>query len=101
MAFDMPKNLITSEHGLLGGMALWANSVTGGYFWTYILLAFCVVMFIGTARYSTPRAYGWSSFVGMVGAIMLATLKLMPWWTASAFILAGCIGIAVMIMNER
>jgi len=101
MSFPMPQNLVTSEHGLFMGMALWANTVTYGLFWTGMLLAFCAVMFIGTVRYSTPRAFGWASFVGLLGSLILATLKLMQWSTASMFILAGCVGLVVMIMNER
>ena len=103
MVYQMPSNLINSSTGtgLFSGIALWAYNVTGGFFWTGMLLTFCVVLFISTAKFNTPRAFGFASFIGMMGSIFLAIGKLMPWWVCSAFILVGVIGIVGMVISEK
>ena len=79
----------------------WAYDVTGGFWWIAMLLGFCVALFVATYRYGTTRAFGFASFVGLIGSIFLATMKLMAWEFASAFILVGAIGIVMMIMSEK
>ena len=93
--------LRTCTDGMFVCFARWAHNVTGGLFWTLMLLGFAFAMFMATVRLGNVRAFGFGSFVGMIGAIFLATLQLMPWWTASAFILSGVVGIAMMVMNSR
>jgi len=99
---SLSTNILDScNNGLLYCYAKWSYNVTGGLFWTFMLLAFCVALFIVTIRMGSGRAFGFASFVGLVGSIWFATMQLMPWWTASAFILVGAIGIVVMLMQER
>lgn len=98
----MPTELLRGcDGGTLWCISEWANNVTQGMFWVFVLLAFTIVIFISTIRLKTPRAFGYASFVGMMGAIWLAIMKLMDWGIATAFIIVGAIGIASMIMSEK
>jgi hypothetical protein len=67
----------------------------------FVLLGFCIVMYIATARLGSVRAFGAGSFVGLIGSIWLVIAGLLEWWLASAFIIVGVIGIMVMLMSER
>ena len=93
--------LRTCTDGMFICFSRWAYNVTGGLFWTLMLLGFAFAIYMATARLGNARAFGFGAFTGMVGSIFLATLQLMPWWTASAFILSGVIGIAMMILSKR
>ena len=102
MAFQLPGTFMdTCTDGFLYCIAVWANNVTQGFFWTALLIGFVAVLAISTQRFGGTRSFGFASFTGMIGAIWLATLQLMPWWIASAFILVGVIGIATLVLNER
>ena len=101
MAHQLPTDLIQGDQGLLSGLALWAYNVTGGFFWTGMLATFCIVMFIATSRYNATRAFGFAAFTGLSGAIFLAIAGLMPWWTASLFILTGVVGLAMLVLSEK
>ena len=101
MAHTLPTDMHETCDGLFYCLAEWANTVTDGLFWPGILVAFVVVLFLAIQRFGTPRSYGFASFVGLLGAIFLATLQLLAWWIATVFILAGAVGFAVMIVNER
>ena len=101
MAWQMPTDLTNETTGLMQGTAIWAYNVTYGLYWSMMLLAFCIVLFISTSRYNTARALGFASFAGMMGAIILLTLKLMSWWIASIYILVGVGGIVLMIMSRQ
>lgn len=96
----LPTNFENCD-GLLYCIADWASDVTLGMFWAIILLAFSVIIFIGSQRFGSARAFGFASFSGMIGSIFLATLQLIPWWIASIFILMGLVGFGVMILNEK
>lgn len=100
MAHTLPSDL-TSSYGLMEGMARWAYDVTHGAFWSLMLLGFCFVLFVATSRFNTTRALNYAAVSGMLGAIFLASISLMPWWIASAFILAGAIAIAASIMQGK
>lgn len=89
------------DEGITYCLSIWANDVTFGLFWVFALLGFSAILFMATARLGNVRAYGYASFVGMLGSVWLVTMGLMMWEIASAFIIAGVIGIAVMVMNER
>lgn len=82
-------------------MATWASDVTTGLWWFLALFAFCVIIFMASARLGTSRAFGFSSFVGMLGGIFLAVLKLVPWALASVFIILGVIGLAIRVISEK
>ncbi len=96
----LPTNLGDCE-GLLYCIATWAEDVTGGFFWAAILGAFIVVIYMGSQRFGTARAFGFSSMTGLLASIFLVTLQLIPYWIASLFILIGIAGFAVMILSER
>jgi len=89
------------SEGFFYCLGKWAFTVTDGLFWTIALMAFSIVCYMATARLGTNRALGYGSFVGLVGSIWFATLNFIPWWVASAFILTGIAGIAIMVMSEK
>jgi len=102
MAHPLPVNLDTmcSSNGTLYCVSEWAYNVTEGLFWTIILLAFIIVLFMASQKFGTTRAFGFASFVGLLGSVFLVTLNLIPYWIASAFILTGVIGLAVMVIGN-
>jgi len=98
----LPTEIMSScDKGMLWCFADWAYDVSLGSFWTFMLLAFSVALMMATARMGRVRSFGFGSFVGMIGAVWLAIMQLMPWWIASAFILTGIIGVVMMLMAER
>ena len=98
----LPTELLdTCTDGILYCFSKWAYEVTSGTFWTFALLGFLVAIFAATGRLGTNKAFGFASFVGMIGGIFLAILGLMPWWIATLFILTGVAGIAMMILSEE
>ena len=102
MAFPLPADILDNcIGGNLYCWSAWANTVTNGSFWVMILLAFVVMLFLATQRFGTPRSFGFSSIVGMIGAAFLSILQLMPWWIGSIFILAGAGGFVVLILNQK
>ena len=96
-----PSDVMNTCDGLFYCLAQWMYQVTNGLAFSMMLLAFCIVLMVASSRFGTPRSFGFASVTGMLGAILLAIMQLMPWWTASAFILVGVAGFAVMIMNEK
>ncbi len=99
---QMPSNLMQNcTDGALYCLSKWANTVTYGNFWLFMLIGFTLVIYFGTVRWGTTRAFGFSSFVGMLGAIWLVIMNLLAWYYASAFILVGFIGIVSLILNEK
>ena len=105
MPFTLPGEAVRNcdgFNGLLYCFSRWAYNVTGGLFWTMLLLGFCVAIYMATVNtFRSVRAFGFATVTGALGAIWLGTLQLMPWWTASAFILSGAIGLATMIISEK
>lgn len=98
----LPTQLMrTCTDGLLYCASKWAYDVSGGLFWTAALFGFCMVMFIATIQFGTTRAFGFASMVGLLGSMFFATLQLMPWWTATVFIISGVIGLTGMVMQGR
>ena len=87
--------------GLMYCFSDWAGDVTLGAFWIFALLAFAFAIFGATIRFGTTKAFGFGSFVGLIGGVFLAVLQLIPWWIASAFIIIGVIGLAGMFLSER
>ena len=94
-------NVNTGCDGLFYCLAKWAYTSTEGMFWVLMLLGFTAVLYIASQKFGTPRAFGFASVAGLLGAIFLATMQLMAWWLASIFILVGAIGLVALIMNER
>jgi len=102
MAHILPSETFATCDGIIFCLFKWLNTVTNGFALTGMLIAFSVAIFLATTnRFGGTRAYGFGAFVGLIGAIWIATMQLMPWWIASIFILNGCIGFVAMILNER
>lgn len=101
MTYPLPIGIMNKTQGPVTGLAKWVNTVSDGYFWMFIVLAFSVVTFISAARYTTDRAFGWASFVGMMASILFAISGLMAWKFASIFIILGMIGIVWMIVKKE
>lgn len=97
----LPQALLDNCSGLLYCYGKWAYEVTDGLFFVGALLAFATIVFISSMAFGINRAFGYASFVGMVGSMFLVTLGYMPFWTASIFIICGVLGIAMMVMTER
>lgn len=99
--FSLPSEALDNCSGILYCFSQWASDVTTGMFWVMALLSFVVIIFLATMRLGTNRAFGFASFVGLIGGVWLSILTLIPWWMGSAFIITGVVGIAVLLINER
>lgn len=98
----MPTDIMDScTDGILWCFSNWAYEVTNGMFWTFMLVAFSVALIWATSKAGMTRAYGFGATAGMLGAIWFATMALIPWWTATVFIIAGLIGIGLMFVSDR
>ncbi len=99
---ELPTKMVREcTDGLLYCFSEWAGDVTLGAFWIFALLAFSFAIFMASMRFGTNKAFGFASFVGLLGGVWLAILQLIPWWIASAFILIGVIGLALMFLSEK
>ena len=87
--------------GMLICAAQWASDVTLGAFWILMNIGFMVVLFMASYRYQTPRAYGFASVTTALSAVWLMTMDLIAVEAGILFILNGCVGFAVMILNQR
>jgi len=58
------------------GIATYANTVTGGWFWSLILVAIFMVTFLVQKNYPTERAFVSSSFLTFLSAIFMFILGL-------------------------
>jgi len=97
----LPTDIMDScNDGFLYCFADWAKSVTNGAFWIFSLFAFCIAIYFSTMRFGNTKAFGFASFVGLLGGVWFAILNLISWWIASIFIIIGAIGIAAMIMSK-
>ena len=97
----MPSEMFNNCDGFLYCFSDWAGGVTGGLWWPMTLLGFCLILFIGTQRFGTTRAFGFASMMGMMASLWLATAQLMAWWITTMFIVIGVIGLVALIINER
>lgn len=97
----LPNEILSNCDGFVYCFGKWANEVTLGTFWAFALLGFAIILFMATSRLGTKRAFGYGSFVGLIGSLWLGTLGFMSWWISSAFIITGIIGLAIMIMSEN
>ena len=87
--------------GLVKCLADWANTVTDGAFWTVILLAFGVIIFMATFGFGVNRAFGFASIAGVFRALMLSAVNLISNPIAIFFYIVGGVGIVVMRVGER
>ena len=67
----LPTDLVDDDTGLLEGMGNWANNVTFGAFWFFLLAGFCFVLFMATVKYGTDRAFGYAGTTALLGSISL------------------------------
>jgi len=97
MTFAQPSNLTG-----LYSLGIYVNSITSGYFWTMIMVAIYGVLFFSMKGYGTERAFGYSSFVGGVLAILLFTIGFIPVSVlVFAILLAGLGIVALKLSNSR
>lgn len=99
-AHDLPTDLVDDDIGLMEGMGIWAKNVTSGFFWSFMLLGFCIVLWMATARYGNERAFGYAGTVALFGSILLVMIGWIDWSHASILIIIGAIGIATMVRNK-
>lgn len=96
----LPEDVMSGCNGFVYCFASWASQVTTGLFWALALISFGIVIFLASARYGGTRAFGFTSFVLLIGGIWLSILKLIAWWLGSLFIIIGVIGLAALILNK-
>ena len=102
MTHTLPTEMMDSCTGtFIHCFAQWAREVTTGSFWALALLSFCTILYLATARFGGTRAFGFATFVGLLGGIWLAILKLIPWWIGSSFIILGLIGVITLVLSEK
>jgi len=99
MAFE--TDIFGSCEGLFYCLASWSNDVTMGYFWSIILIAFGIVLFMGTVNFGTKRSFGYSSLATSMLSLVLIQLSLIPLWFFTLVLIVGLIGIATMLIGER
>lgn len=98
----LPTEILrTCSDGMFYCFSDWAFDVTNGIYWTLMLLGFSVALIWATSKAGMARAFGFGSFAGMIGSIWFATMSLIPWWTATVFIIVGLIGIGLMFISDR
>ena len=102
MAHTLPTTALRNcDEGTFYCLSQWASTVTSGAFWVMLLLAFCFAIFMATIRFGGTRAFGFASFVGLLGGVFFAILGFMAWWVASVFIIIGVIGLAILFLAEK
>jgi len=94
---SLPGNLVDSDTGLIEGLGEWADNVTQGVFWTFMLLGFCVVLMFSTMTHGVARSFGFGGTAGLLGSITLASIGWMSWTIAAYFIVAGAGALVFMI----
>lgn len=87
--------------GLFYCLASWSNTVTEGYYWSIILMAFGIVLFMGTYYLGVKRAFGYASFATGLLGLTLVQLSLIPLWFFTLVLIVSLIGVAVMLIGER
>jgi len=74
------------------------NIVTGGWFWTMILAAIFIVLFIVGKIFTTERAFAVASFVTLLAAVILRAIDFigdMPVFISVALAIFGMIALRV------
>lgn len=96
----MPTNFIKNCDGFIYCYANWVYNATDGMFFAIALASFCVILMFATGFLGWKRAFGFGSFIGMLGAVYFLILNLLSWYLASGFIIVGIIGIVMMVISE-
>lgn len=96
MTYPTPSNL-TGMYDL----STYVNSITSGWFWSFILLALFFTIFFALKQYTMQRAYATASFIVWLIALLMFVMGLI---SLSIFILctlAGGLGIVGLIAQNR
>ena len=99
MAF--PTDIFGNCEGLFFCLAKWSNDVTLGYFWSIILIAFAIALFMGTFNFGVKRAFGYASFASSLIGMVLVQLGLIPLGFFTLVLIVSLVGIAVMFIGEK
>jgi len=75
LTFEAPNN-VTSLIDMLGYFNNLTDTGQGGMFWTVMLIVFGGMLFLMMKSFSTERAFGITTFVVWIGAILF---KLLNW----------------------
>ncbi len=93
-------DIFTGCEGLFFCLGQWSNTVTEGYFWSIILIAFGIVMFMGTFNFGAKRAFGYSSLASSFLGLTLIQLGFIPLWFFTLVLIASGVGIAIMLVGR-
>lgn len=99
MAYN--TDIFTGCDGLFICLADWSNTVTQGYFWSIMLFALSIVLFMGTFNFGANRAFGYAGFGMGIMALFLIQLDLIPLWVLTLSLVMTGLGIAAMFLSER
>lgn len=98
MAFE--TDIFGDCEGLFFCIAEWSNTVTSGYFWSIILIAFGIVLFMGTFNFGGKRAFGYASFATSLIGLTLVQLGLIPLGFFTLVLIVSLVGTAIMLIGE-
>ena len=96
MTFDYPSN-ITGIYSLVS----WSNTVSEGWFVSLILIGLFAILFLSFKSYSTERAFGASSFITMVLAILAGSIGLVSSKFVIGSIILGAIGLVCLYISNH
>ena len=77
----------------VGALFTWANTVTQGMWWSFILLVCMLFTFVYGLKWGTKRAMTMSTFFGMVVGVLFRSMGLVADWliVSVAFIFTGAL----------
>ena len=78
----------------------YVDTLVGGFLGSAILIMIGLVAFLSTKHYSFERAFGFSSFLVMISAVLLRFLSLINDWIL-AFTIFLFVGALLTLMRER
>lgn len=82
--------------------ALWANDVTGGWYWSLMLIAFCIIGLTSLAtRYEYTKALTAMLLVGFLAGVFLDVVGLVNNFTVGTFLAGVIIMIFVNVASSR
>jgi len=100
MAFETDIFGTCTNDGLMICLAEWLNTITGGAFWTLFLISFMVVVFMGTYRYGSARAFSYAGVSGLFGSMLFVVVGLLSITNIIWFILIALASLAVAYVSN-
>ena len=98
----LPTEMLSGcDSGFFVCLGNWASTVTTGAFWIMAIISFQVILFLGTQRYGSTRAFGFSAIIGLFMGVWLSIIGFLAWWAGSMFIIIGVIGLAALFMQKN